>query len=656
MDRDAEDRAGEQERRGDVGGAVGTLVAAEALSSAVELLERHAVRMLADGDVVGLRLAIARIPSRSRTLTLDVADADAAVRCQVGDLGTLEQLAERARTPDDPVLRAWVAAAMAEHFFWQGDLVGLSIAARALEDLPGGDLGSTTFLSVRGRLRRMVAIGRLFGFQADSYEQARTALAPALADFGRAGWEAERVVTAAMFAVTWASVSWDRVHEARLIAAESADQLRALESPYLPLVLTGLAVVCFIEGDLAACHVAADEADEWAGGSLATVTTATTWLRNLATLIGGVPGSESLAAVGAAIDGLRAHLPQGSGTAMVSAASVLADLGRVEEAEEWFGRADLSRDMTPYAFVDREAVAARLGILRGEAEAVDRLEGVVSSMRHLGLGRLAGVNLLRAARDAERGGWDPSTVEHLRREGVASVPEVGRRTLWEALWAQPLAADPAETRDSAGSGPVNAIRVLVPDPIVVRDGKAVTLPDGTARLLAVLIVAHRPLTVDQLAEALWPDAAPEAARVRLNSAIYRMRRLLGLGQDELVRRRPDGIELDAAGAWRVDAWDFWDLSEGSVRDRVAAFESYAGDLCARQLAYDEAVLEARTRLRARFTDLAIELMRGGHVEPRRVAAKMGLLEEDPLLAGELAAALEQAGFKAEASAVRGLYE
>ena len=158
------------------------------------------------------------------------------------------------------------------------------------------------------------------------------------------------------------------------------------------------------------------------------------------------------------------------------------------------------------------------------------------------------------------------------------------------------------------------------------------------------------LTVDRLLECLWPEVDPEAGRTRLNTAIYRIRRQLGLGPDELVVRRTDGVALVESDGWTVDAWEFERLVAGDGDARAGALGLYGGDLCGRQLAYDDRVDAERDRLQAVWTDLAAGLVDEGAVEPAAVAEAASRLRiDDPARMAPLAGALARAGHPALAA-------
>ncbi len=641
----------ETDRGGEVAGLLRDLAGRDGPARA-RLVEQVSLDLLADGDLVVLRGAVAAVPQAERTLWLRVADTEAAVRLQVGGLAELQSLtAEADATEGAQDCRAWMAAITAEHFFWRGDLLGLAVAEAALDLLPDEPLLPIRMLLARARLRRLAALGRLFSFDREGPLRARAVLDSALTDFTRGGWHEERAVTAALVSAMWAAVSWDEVRAGLRVLQEAVDLLRARRSHYLPLCLAGLALVAFLEGDMARVHDAASEAERLAAGMIPAVDVVVLHLRGMARLVGEGPGAAGV--LDEIAESFRAKMPQAAGSMATTAAAALADFGAYGVAEDWAGRARHGEAITPYGGFDREAVDARLELVHRPGEAsLARFRDACLALESVGLDRFAGVTRLRAARDCERIGWDEPVAE-MRAEGLAAVPPPPERTLWEAIWAEPLLRRPVGVPVSgrgvrAGSGGV--LRVLRPDLGVERHGAILEVPLASARLLAVLVAERQALTVDRLLECLWPEVDPEAGRTRLNTAIYRIRRQLGLGPDELVVRRTDGVALVESDGWTVDAWEFERLVAGDGDARAGALGLYGGDLCGRQLAYDDRVDAERDRLQAVWTDLAAGLVDEGAVEPAAVAEAASRLRiDDPARMAPLAGALARAGHPALAA-------
>lgn len=201
-------------------------------------------------------------------------------------------------------------------------------------------------------------------------------------------------------------------------------------------------------------------------------------------------------------------------------------------------------------------------------------------------------------------------------------------------------------------GAANVVRVLVPDVLIRRHGEPAKLPGSSARLLAVLVAQRQPVTVDKLADLLWPEIDIDAGRNRLNVTVHRLRKALDLPNDELLVRSADGIALVPGSGWVIDSWSFWDLSGATVDPvaQVEAFELYQADFCARQFAYEDAVGIERDRLRARWADLTRRLLDGMLVNPTVAADRalaFGIVDRDVLL--HMAVALDRAGHTAEAT-------
>src|SRR4051812_2239953 len=90
-----------------------------------------------------------------------------------------------------------------------------------------------------------------------------------------------------------------------------------------------------------------------------------------------------------------------------------------------------------------------------------------------------------------------------------------------------------------------AVEFRVLGPLEIRrDGVPVPLRAPAQRtFLAALLVAHgRVVSVDRLAEALWPEKQPRSARHALEMNASRVRRLLG--EDAAVVARPPGDVLE----------------------------------------------------------------------------------------------------------------
>ncbi|MEU4607369.1 BTAD domain-containing putative transcriptional regulator [Kribbella sp. NPDC023972] len=112
----------------------------------------------------------------------------------------------------------------------------------------------------------------------------------------------------------------------------------------------------------------------------------------------------------------------------------------------------------------------------------------------------------------------------------------------------------------------------------VSDGQVLgPLSELRRRLLAVLLVrANRPLTISTLADALWPDDAPQRPANSLQVHVYRLRQVLD--HPERLRGVSGGYQLDV-GPDELDAFVFADLHSaarngaetGDLQSAVAGF-------------------------------------------------------------------------------------
>lgn len=99
-------------------------------------------------------------------------------------------------------------------------------------------------------------------------------------------------------------------------------------------------------------------------------------------------------------------------------------------------------------------------------------------------------------------------------------------------------------------------------PTVVSGGQRRILPDGRpAALAGLLAVAGHALSIEEVCDELWPDAAPTIARRRLRNVMARVRAAAG---HDLVQRVSDGLRLDPA--LRVDCVDFERAARTSTRE------------------------------------------------------------------------------------------
>jgi predicted ATPase/DNA-binding SARP family transcriptional activator len=149
------------------------------------------------------------------------------------------------------------------------------------------------------------------------------------------------------------------------------------------------------------------------------------------------------------------------------------------------------------------------------------------------------------------------------------------------------------------------VQVTLLGPLRVTAGDLeVELPRGRVRALVARLAldAGRAVTVDALAEALWPDRAPAEPREALQTLVWRLRRALrAAGSDDALTAAADGYALDAVT----------DLASAEA-------ELAAGDAALRE-GRDADAQSAYDRARARWSGGALpDLLAGPVAEPARV--------------------------------------
>lgn len=197
---------------------------------------------------------------------------------------------------------------------------------------------------------------------------------------------------------------------------------------------------------------------------------------------------------------------------------------------------------------------------------------------------------------ADRLRLSPPEVEQLRDEVLAVVgaragPAV-RQALGQTGTPTALPVHPVEVHLLGG------LRVFVA-------GRAVELPAGAASTVVALLAIRRAVHVEELTEALWPEADPEVSRRRLRNVLTRVRQAAG----PIVARHGDRVELAAevvvdhhvleTAVRRALA-----LAPGPERTAalVAALEADTGPLLP-GLAYEEWAQPARRRAEARREEI-----------------------------------------------------
>lgn len=121
-------------------------------------------------------------------------------------------------------------------------------------------------------------------------------------------------------------------------------------------------------------------------------------------------------------------------------------------------------------------------------------------------------------------------------------------------------SDVVHAHPTAEVGLIGAFRV-------VRDGREVTPAGMPGQLLRLVAMRAEPVHLDDVADALWPEAAPDHGRRRIRNVLARLRDACG----EVVERRGDCLLL--APGVRVDLDAFTEAAD----DAIAGLRDGVGD-------------------------------------------------------------------------------
>ena len=275
--------------------------------------------------------------------------------------------------------------------------------------------------------------------------------------------------------------------------------------------------------------------------------------------------------------------------------------------------------------LEQQLLRVRLAALTGTVPDLSEIKIVLERIEGMGRPRQAAGLALRLGLDCDHLGSTTDAMV-LRQWADERLPEPARRTFWELWWAQPLEGPgPAPELPAASAGvtahdahvpgpdtqlPVE-VRVLAPVLEIRRVGEAVRVREPVSKLLLALLIVHpAPLHVEQAMDRLWPDAASDTARPRLNTVVHRVRRVLG-DRPAVVVRDGDLLSLDAT-AVQADLLDYRAAlrQERTRRDAVVGLRGNLADV---QFPYDDWFIEERRRLRTEWIYHAGELLRAGVV-------------------------------------------
>lgn len=642
-------RAGALADSGDLPGAARSLVSAGLAARAAALVDEALAGLAVRHEHAVLVAAVEALPPAERSLAARVAHADALVSRGTADTGVLQDLVEEAERDGDTGLAGLAAVALAEHLLLHGDPSGVFLAAQHLDRLPTEPLQRPAVLVARARLRRVLLWAKILLAPGQADEAAADYRA-CLEDFRRAGRATDRLLTIVMFhglrvAATWATTPGDRP-----AVTEARDQLAALGSPEVSWARCVVALMADSVGDAAAVReelaaLLREEAD--APAFPLVMTTHLDAIRALAESPDEAAADAAVRRLAEVADTVRRDYPLVIGGVLMITAHHLLDAGRLDDATEWSGRVEALPPFMPHEEHEREVMRCRLALLAAahragpgatpaSGDVTGRLDAALDALVTSGTTRMAAGLALRTALTARATGH-PDLADRLLSRAEQLLPaDRAERSGWERRWedlarlvaraAGPRAADdPAAPHGAAPHGTApHRLRLLAPVADVVVAGQTRRLPPALARIVAVLAALDRPVSTEQLADVLWPDADPVASRGRLKSALHRLRRLLAPA-DDLVRRDGDVWSLGPGDGWSVDLHDFHRLAAGGPADRAAALRLVDGLLWDVQLPYDEALAGLRAPLEVAWLRLADELGRAGVVPAEELRARTAAL-------------------------------
>jgi len=127
--------------------------------------------------------------------------------------------------------------------------------------------------------------------------------------------------------------------------------------------------------------------------------------------------------------------------------------------------------------------------------------------------------------------------------------------------------------------------------------------------------------LEKIIDAVWPDEEGDLGRHAFETAIHRLRKLIG--DPETIELKEGRVGFSRRRCW-VDAWAFEEGANTQVpeADRIRAIRLYRGNLLADEDALPEAE-PLRRRLRARFLD-ATEGLAAAFTERGDFEAALGL--------------------------------
>jgi hypothetical protein len=555
---------------------------------------------------------------------------------------------------EDPRHRWWIRAIIAERKLIEGDFPAITSAAAVLGEIPDGPVADVLTTYLRGRLRRSRGLADLGVSAPDGTGAADEELRrEAIADLRQCGFLAEVAVTRVLWSALRALLRFEDPESNLVRAVDARADLNGLCEPVWVATLDfAIGFLGIMVGDAervrqVARQLAVALPEHSPLASLPEVFVA------LARLMAAGDGPAAVVAdLDAAIDRLRGVFPRLVPSLQLQAAHVLGDLGHPAAAR--FGLAALDTPSSgAVEEVENALLACRVAAARGIVPRPDEVVELLDRLEHLGHRRGAAVKGMRLANDCRRMGA-AEVAGPLRAWAVARLEVDPERAFWEDRLGREQASSPpgeraataavavrrelalllsspgprseagvgvgvgasAGSSGSTGAVPavpaVLAVDVLAPVLAFADDGRPLAVRPSVAKLLLALVVVHPdPLHVEQATDLLWPDLPLGVARLRLNTVVHRLRRLLGRAEPALTRTG-DVLLVDPAP---LDV-DLLRLRRelGAARPRAAVLAAVRGNLCHVQFPYDDLFIDQRRVLVERWWAVAAGLVARGEAD------------------------------------------
>lgn len=413
------------------------LVTLASETSSLGVAEEAVGMLVGRGRIVGLAAALQT--RQGLPLLLRLVEAEVGVRLWDVRAYELEALAREVEAEDRADWSLWITALVAEHHLSWGDLAAFTIANSALaaedsvDDRPFARLG-------RAKLRRILAIGRLYLSGGVDTVDADDAFADTVAEFNAAGDPDEVLATRALGSFVLAMVHRDSAPAQIVVTERVVHQAAALGSDRLGDYLGIQAWIGALAWEFDAVHDALDAFDAYEGWRPTYQVAMRDAVGLAADIVERAQGPAELEArlrhVGTGVHGSRIlMIGIRNYLAGLLVDEGFADLARIVAPEP----DDLAGRMGQITTADVRTLQARIHVLEKPAsDSVEAFEEVLDEYRASARLRPAAVLALRGALTCSHVGLvDPA--RRLAARGCADLPAPAERTRREAHYADAVA-------------------------------------------------------------------------------------------------------------------------------------------------------------------------------------------------------------------------